>query len=97
MASKKLYCTLAVGIMFAAGSAAYAAGGCSTQECHQGIADIKPADHEMMRTIKMNGAQHGDKDGCVMCHGGNPKATKKEEAHKGIPPTLKMAPGPKDF
>ncbi len=97
MASKKMYCTLAVGIIFAAGSAAYAAGGCSTKECHQGIADIKPADHEMMRTIKMNGAQHGDKDGCVMCHGGNPKATKKEEAHKGIPPTLKMAPGPKDF
>jgi hypothetical protein len=32
-----------------------------------------------------------------MCPGGNPKAPKKEEAHKGIPPPLKMAPGPKDF
>lgn len=85
------------GISLVAAATAYGAGGCSTQECHQGIADIKPADHEMMRTIKMNGSQHGDPDGCVICHGGNAKATKKEEAHQGVPPTLRIAPGPKEF
>lgn len=88
---------LAFGLCLAGAATAYGAGGCTTQECHQGIANIKPDDHEMMRTIKMNGSQHGDPDGCVMCHGGNPKATKKEEAHKGVPPTLRIAPGPKDY
>ena len=78
-------------------ASAYGASGCSTQECHQGIADIKPADHQMMRTIKMTSSQHGDQDGCVMCHGGNPKATTKEDAHKGVPPTLRIAPGPKNY
>lgn len=76
---------------------AYAAGGCTTEKCHQGIAGIRSPDSEMMQTIKSNGSQHGDPDGCVMCHGGNSKATEKEEAHKDIPPTLKMAPGPKDY
>ncbi len=76
---------------------ALAGGGCTTAKCHQGIADIRSPDSEMMRTIKANGSQHGDPDGCVMCHGGNPKATVKEEAHKGIPATLKLAPGPKDY
>jgi hypothetical protein len=88
---------IVVGICLVGASAASGAGGCSTQDCHQGIAGIKPDDHEMMRTIKMNGSQHGDPDGCVMCHGGNPKATTKEEAHKGVPPTLRIAPGPKDY
>ena len=87
----------AVGLFLVGASSVYGAGGCSTQECHQGIADIKPAEHQMMRTIKMIGSQHGDADGCVMCHGGNPKATKKEEAHTGVPPTMRIAPGPKDY
>ncbi len=86
-----------MGICLIGASTANGVGGCTTQECHQGIASIKPDDHAMMRTIKMNGSQHGDPDGCVMCHGGNPKATKKEEAHKGVPPTLRIAPGPKDY
>ncbi len=97
MARKSIVAMLSMGCALAIGATAWAGGGCSTKECHQGIADIKPNDHEMMRTIKMNAAQHGDPDGCVMCHGGNPKAKTKEEAHKGVPPTLKIAPGPKDF
>lgn len=72
-------------------------GGCTTRECHEGIADIVPMELPMMQTIKMNGTQHGDPDGCVVCHGGNPKATKKEEGHKGIPPTMAEAPGPKAY
>lgn len=97
MGKKLLLVVLIMSSILAFSFSAYAAGGCSTEKCHQGIADIRSADSEMMRTIKANGSQHGDKDGCVMCHGGNPKATEKEEAHKGIPPTMKMAPGPKDY
>ncbi|MCP4337528.1 MAG: hypothetical protein GY799_01260 [Desulfobulbaceae bacterium] len=85
------------GIVLLAASTVNAAGGCSTQECHQGIANIKPDDHEMMRTIKMNASQHGDPDGCVMCHGGNPKATTKEEAHKGVPLPFASPPVPKNI
>ena len=87
----------AIGLCLALAATAYGAGGCSTAECHQGIADIRESDSEMLRTIKLNGSQHSDPDGCVMCHGGNPKATKKEEAHQGVPPTLRIAPGPKEF
>ncbi len=82
------------------GSTAYAAdwtGGCTTADCHAGIEEIVPPDLQMAKQLKMNGQMHGDPDGCVMCHGGNPKATKKEEAHKGIPATLRMAPGPKEY
>ncbi|MDJ0668124.1 MAG: hypothetical protein QNJ61_12620, partial [Desulfobacterales bacterium] len=92
-----LLMTLVIGGVLAISFSAHAAGGCSTEKCHQGLADIRAADSEMMRTIKANGSQHGDPDGCVICHGGNPKATVKEEAHKGIPPTLKLAPGPKGY
>ena len=59
-----------------------ASSGCTTQDCHQGIMDIVPEELQMMQTIKMNGQQHGDPDGCVISHGGNPKATKKEEASR---------------
>ena len=85
------------GLCLAGAATAFGAGGCSTDECHQGIADIRESDSDMLKTIKLNGSQHGDPDGCVMCHGGNPKATKKEEAHMGVPPTLRIAPGPKEF
>ena len=57
---------------------------------------LPTSDSEMMRTIKENGSQHGDPDGCVMCHGGNLKATEKEEAHRGTSPTLRIASRPKD-
>ncbi len=92
-----LLMALALSGLLGFASFAAAAGGCTTAKCHQGISDIRAAGSEMMQTIKNNGSQHGDPDGCVMCHGGNPKATRKEEAHRGIPATLKMAPGPKAF
>lgn len=96
MAGKRIYLLLTAGLILTAGSV-YGGGGCSTRKCHSGLADIKPESHEMMRTIKMNGSQHGDPEGCVMCHGGNPKATTRKEAHKGVPATLKFSPGPRDF
>jgi hypothetical protein len=37
----------------------------------------------MMQEILVQGQRIGDPAGCVVCHGGNPQATVKEEAHKG--------------
>lgn len=96
---KKRLLTLLLTIVALVGfnSLALAEGGCTTNECHAGIEEIVPPDLLMAQQLKMNGQMHGDPDGCVMCHGGNPQATKKEEAHKGIPATLRMAPGPKEY
>ncbi len=83
---------------FIACSAYAATSGCIAKGCHVGIESIAPPNSKMMQTIKNNGLMHGDPEGCVICHGGNPKETKdKKKAHKGIPPTLRNAPGPKDF
>lgn len=77
---------------------AYGGGGCTTKGCHGGIESIMPPNSEMTKALINNGTMHGDPDGCVMCHGGNPKETKnKDLAHKGIPATLKLAPGPKNY
>jgi len=84
-------------VLLSFGTLGYAASGCTTNDCHGGLEEIVPPDFPMSQQLKMNGQMHGDPEGCVMCHGGNPAATKKEEAHKGIPATLRMAPGPKDF
>ena len=77
----------------------YAQGsGCTTAKCHKGIENIMPEKSQMMIAIKNNGRMHGDPDGCVVCHGGNPQETKdKNKAHMGVPATLRIAPGPKDF
>ncbi len=74
-----------------------AGSGCTTQDCHGGIMDIVPATLPMMQLIKQNGQRHGDLDGCVICHGGNPKASKKKKAHTSVPKSLSRAPGPKAF
>ena len=71
--------------------------GCATSKCHEGLMSIVPEELPMMQMIIMAGQQHGDPDGCVVCHGGNPKATEKEAAHKGIPASMRQAPGPKEF
>jgi hypothetical protein len=39
----------------------------------------------MMQQIMAMGEGMGDPAGCTVCHGGNVKATTKEEAHKGAP------------
>ncbi|HCY87623.1 MAG TPA: cytochrome C [Desulfobacteraceae bacterium] len=71
--------------------------GCTTKDCHAGIMDIVPGKLPMMALIQQNGLRHGDMDGCVVCHGGNPSTRKKEKAHQGIPESLQSAPGPKNF
>ncbi len=71
-----------------------AAEGCI--DCHEGIEDIREPDSAMMLQIKAMGNVHGDPEGCVMCHGGNPKASTVEEAHAGTPRTMPMT-GPREF
>ncbi|MCG8639805.1 MAG: hypothetical protein MI862_08710 [Desulfobacterales bacterium] len=75
----------------------FAEGGCTASGCHAGIKDIVPMELEMMQLIKQTGQRHGDPDGCVVCHGGNPYATKKKNAHRSVPAGLKRGIGPKDF
>lgn len=65
--------------------------------CHAGIEDIRDAASPMMLQIKAIGSVHGDAEGCVVCHGGNPKGTSMETAHKGAPKGLKDGSGPKTF
>jgi len=63
--------------------------------CHEGIE--KFSDGPMMDAIAAIGAAHGDPGGCVVCHGGTPDATTKEQAHQGAPQALTQANGPDMF
>ena len=63
--------------------------------CHEGIERF--TDGPMMEQIEALGADHGDKGGCVICHGGNPAGLTKEEAHKEAPKELTEAGGPHTF
>ncbi len=65
--------------------------------CHKGIEAIMPPESPMMQQIQALGAAAGDPEGCVVCHGGNPTATTKEEAHTGAPEMLANGRGPKTF
>jgi len=69
------------------------AKGC--QSCHEGIERF--TDGEMQETIEAMGADFNDPGGCVVCHGGNPTATSKDEAHSGAPADLTEAGGPHLF
>jgi hypothetical protein len=71
------------------------ASGCLS--CHKGIESIRQESSAMMLLIKAMGGGHGDANGCVVCHGGNPQATTKTDAHSGSPETLKTAKGPQTF
>jgi hypothetical protein len=63
--------------------------------CHQGIEDF--TEGRMWDDILEQGALHNDENGCVVCHGGKPLGTTKEEAHKGSPASLVKKGGPKLF
>ncbi len=65
--------------------------------CHEGIESIRQETSPMMLAIKGIGGAHGDPNGCVVCHGGNPQATTKTEAHKGSPASLRANNGPQTF
>ncbi len=98
MHQNKLIIIMLILSFFCLSGKLYAGGGCTTPKCHQGIENIMPKDTKMWQALINNGKMHGDPDGCIICHGGNPKETKdKDKAHEGIPATLKVAPGPKMF
>ena len=65
--------------------------------CHRGIEDIRSPDSGMMAAIRGLGVLHGDPEGCVICHGGNPEAVEADSAHKGAPAALSKAGGPDNF
>ena len=59
--------------------------GClATGKCHSGIEPIRAHDSQMAKQIYAKGAKLGDPNGCVICHGGNPKEEKDAKtAHTG--------------
>ncbi len=65
--------------------------------CHNGIEDIRDDSSTMMIMIKSISATHGDPEGCVLCHGGDPTATTVEAAHKDSPASLVQSRGPQTF
>ena len=87
---------LVLALLWTITGTAYAKGaGCLS--CHDGIENIRDPNSAMLLSIKALGTQHGDPEGCVICHGGNPKATTKEAAHKGSPQSLIAAKGAQMF
>jgi len=67
-------------------------------ECHQGIEDIREPNSKMMQEILKVADKAGAKgNDCVVCHGGNPNSSQKEEAHSGTLDYFKTHKGPKDF
>lgn len=54
--------------------------------CHQGVEPPRPFSSGMMRQILARSAALGDPNGCVVCHGGQPKEIwSKYTAHAGVP------------
>ncbi len=50
-----------------------------------------------MAEIRALGSKNGDREGCVVCHGGTPSAELKVDAHQGAPPGLSALGGPQQF
>ncbi len=57
------------------------ASGC--MKCHEGIEPIREEGSQMLAEIRDFGEAFDDPDGCSVCHGGDPAAEQKEEAHGG--------------
>ena len=65
--------------------------------CHNGISPIREHSSGMMKEIYEKGAEAGDPNGCVVCHGGDPNAKTAEKAHRGTVSYFKQNNGPKEF
>ena len=63
------------------GSVAEVFAGCLA--CHKGIEPIVNADSGMAQAIEVFAEMVGDPAGCAVCHGGDPAAATKEQAHQG--------------
>ncbi len=67
-------------------------------ECHKEIENIRDPKSGMAKAIAKKAYKAGFADNsCIVCHGGNPKATKKQEAHKGTVAYFLTHEGPKEF
>jgi len=64
--------------------------------CHEGIESIREETSAMLAAIKALGRPQGDPEGCVVCHGGNPRGLTAAEAHQGVPEKASKT-GPKTF
>ncbi len=84
-------------VLFFASLTVHAKAGSGCMSCHKGIESIREEGSGMMAMIKALGTPHGDSEGCVICHGGNPAATEAKAAHSGSPDALKQAKGPQTF
>ncbi|RMD84030.1 MAG: cytochrome C, partial [Candidatus Dadabacteria bacterium] len=71
--------------------------GCTAAQCHSGIEPIRDPDSEMFKRIIEIGRAAGDPDGCVACHGGDPRAEDVASAHRGAPARLAREGGPDAF
>ncbi len=65
--------------------------------CHNGIAPIRGHQTKMMQQIYKKGLAAGDPNGCIVCHGGHPRATTAKAAHSGTLSYFKTHEGPKEF
>ncbi len=66
--------------------------------CHNGIEDIRDPQSDMAKAIAKKAKEAGYADNsCIVCHGGNPQAFTKEEAHKGTIAYFLKSVGPKEF
>ncbi len=85
-----------LGVLLSLLAAEAAANSCL--KCHRGIEPIRDHQSKMMQKIfevaKKAGAEGND---CIVCHGGNPEAATKEEAHRGTVAYFKAHKGPKAF
>jgi len=60
-------------------------------KCHEGIEPIRAHNSGMAEEIYKKGKMLGDPNGCVVCHGGNPKEEKDPAlAHQGAPAGNKL-------
>ncbi|NPA04018.1 MAG: cytochrome C, partial [Epsilonproteobacteria bacterium] len=67
-------------------------------ECHKGIEEIRDPQSKMAKEIAKLAKKAGfEGNSCIVCHGGNPTASTKEEAHKGTIEFFKTHKGPKEF
>ncbi len=66
--------------------------------CHEGIADIRDKKSGMMQAILQKAEEAGVRgNDCVVCHGGDPEAKEKEDAHRGTLKYFESHEGPKAF
>ncbi|PIE19884.1 MAG: cytochrome C [Proteobacteria bacterium] len=71
--------------------------GCARPQCHQRIEAFVSPKTGMGRSLAKRGRKVGDMEGCTVCHGGNPDAPTKGQAHRGASPALAARGGPDAF